>query len=76
MSNSRGISDQVIREKVLDPVGGLDKFRLIACPGFKLIQYSDGSGNIFDLVIEDEDLAGATVSFLERCRVPEITRKI
>lgn len=68
------LSDQVVLQSVIEPIGGVDKFRLVACPGFKLIQYSDLEGDFLDLVIEDDDLANATVSLLERSGVAVITR--
>ena len=74
MSALRNISDQMVRERILDPAGGIDKFRLVVCPGFKLVQYSDEEGDFIDLIIEEDDLAAATISVLERSGVPEIYR--
>jgi hypothetical protein len=74
MSALGKVTDQVVRESIVDPVGGVGRFRLVACPGFKLIQYSDEEGEFLDLIIEDDELARATISYLERHGVPEIAR--
>lgn len=70
------IMDQFVRETILDPAGGIEKFRLVICPGFKLVQYTDEDGDFLDLIIEDDELASATISLLERHGVPEISWKL
>ncbi|PHV09956.1 hypothetical protein [Chitinimonas sp. BJB300] len=70
------VSDQEVQESIIDPAGGIEKFRLIVCPSYKLIQYLHEEGNFLDLIIEDDDLASATISLLEKSGVPEIHWKV
>ncbi len=74
MNSDNKVSDQFVREHVIDPVGGVERFRLVVCPDFKLIQYFDDEGQFFDLILEDDNLAAATISLLERSGVLEISR--
>lgn len=74
MDIHRNALDQVVRERIINPVGGAEKFRLVVCPGFKLVQYANEDGDFLDLVIEDDELASATISLLERLGVPEVSR--
>ena len=68
------VSDQMVYDKIVFPAGGIEKFRLVICPGFKLIQYSY-EGKFLDLIIEEDDLADATIALLERSGVLEIPRE-
>ena len=66
------MSDEVVLGRIVHPFGGVSRFRLVVCPNSKLVQYSDAEGDFLDLIIEDDELAKATIIFLERSGVPEI----
>ena len=68
----RYIDDQTVLAEVIEPGGGVGRFRLIRFPGNKAIQYAGSDGTMLDLLIEESELAAAAVAFLERAGVPEI----
>lgn len=75
MNSKIAITDQIVQESIIEPIGGAGKFRLVICPGFKLIQYAGEDGDYLDLILEDDALTNATVSLLEKLCVPEIPRE-
>jgi hypothetical protein len=68
----RVIDDQIMLAEVIEPAGGIERFRLVGYRDFKMAQYSDSKGAQYDLILEEEALADATVAFLERAGVPEV----
>lgn len=71
--NAKKISDQEVIEQVINPIGGIERFRLIVCPDCKLIEYFDEEGQLFGLILEDNDLFDVTIAFLERAGVAQVS---
>ncbi|MBM3116066.1 hypothetical protein [Jeongeupia naejangsanensis] len=65
-------SDSEIEAQVITPAGGLSCFRLVACPGYKLIEYRLDDGDFLGLILEEDILNRSAIQYLEKKDVPEI----
>ena len=72
MNNFIGIPENEIEESVIKPHGGIEYFRLVKCPGYKIPRYLSSDGVEMDLVIEDDSLNDATIAYLESHGVQEV----
>jgi hypothetical protein len=70
--NNDLLSDEAIVEGIIKPAGGVNRFRLIVAEGYKAIQ-KIGDDNIrHNLLIEDDALNQALISYLERHGVEQV----
>jgi len=70
---TRKIDEQKVLTEVIEPAGGIARFRLIRYPqNSTSIEYESSDGTLIDLVLEEDGMAEATVAYLERAGVPEI----
>lgn len=58
-------SDEEI-EKYIIASGGLEKFRLVQCPDYKIVSQIDDLGTRHDLIIENDALYDGLIKYLER----------